>query len=91
MKKKIKSENAMEVWKRLDKEYSKIFDNFKYFDEPNKIMFLNIIIGESIKFSNVSPLNVEGLLNQINSDISNYIRGNLSIGFKENNKKDYIG
>jgi len=93
MKKKTKKqiETPQEVWSKLDKEWNKIFDNFKYFDEPNKIMFLNIIIGETVKYSQVSPLNVCGLLSQIKSDVHNFVRHNLSVELGKKEVKSYVG
>jgi len=88
--KKEKIETPQLVWKSLEREYSKIFDNFKYFDEPNRILFLNILIGESIKFSNISPLNCLGLLGQIQDDINHFVRTNLSIALNTP-KPSYLG
>jgi len=90
IKKVEKEQNAQETWRGLEKEYSKIFDNFKYMNFDNKKMFLNLIIAESIKYSTIDPISCNGLLFQISSDISNFVRLNMSkqIGNKEHN---YIG
>jgi hypothetical protein len=92
MKKKnktIKGENAQEVWKKLNLEVNKIMDNFKYFDEANKTIFLNILIAESIKASNIEPLRVKGLISQIEFDIGNFIHNNLSNSMQKT--PNYVG
>jgi len=91
MKKKTKTETPQEVWKKLDTEWNKVFDNFKYFDEPNKLLFLNILIGEAVKYSQVSPLNVCGLLSQIKSDVHNFVRHNLSVELGKKEARSYVG
>ena len=83
--------DPIKTWENLSKETSKIFDNFKYFDEPNKILFLNIIIGEAIKEAKVSPLNCLGLLSQLSADINNYVRTNLSMSLNKDERRSYVG
>lgn len=89
MTKKI--ETTQQIWKNLSNEWNKIFDNFRYFDDPNKTLFLNIIIAEAIKSSKLNPLTCQGLLNQINSDISDYVRHNLNITLGNQEVRKYVG
>jgi len=90
-KKEKEIETPQKVWQDLNKEWNKIFDNFKYFDENNKVMFLNIIIGEAVKFSGVSPLNCLGMFSRLEHDINTFVRQNLTMSMEKPDTRSYVG